>query len=90
MEKIRLVATKQALGCTKQVKFFFWAKVFYAHARSFCGNLIDALKLLANHLEDGDGLIQNIVTNFGEGSRKGLTQGLREFIKIDNQRALEV
>ena len=56
-----------------------------------CGrNLINALKLLANQQEDGDGLIQNIVTNLGVRSRKGLTQGLRVFIKIDNQRALEV
>ena len=46
--------------------------------------------LLANQQEEGDGLIQNIVTNLGERSRKGLTNGLREFIKIDNQHALEV
>ena len=35
-------------------------------------------------------LIQNIVTNLGKGSRKGRTEGLREFIKVDNERALEV
>ena len=28
--------------------------------------------------------------NLGKGSRKGLTEGLTEFIKIDNERALEV
>ena len=68
------------------------AKVFKAHAvlQGFCGKLIDALKLLANQQEDGDGFIQNIVRHFGERSRKGLTQGLREFIEIDNQRAQEV
>ena len=68
------------------------AKVFRAHAvpQGFCGNLINALKLLANQQEDGDGLIQNIVTNLCEGSRKGLTEGLREFIQVDNHRALEV
>ena len=38
----------------------------------------NALKLLANQQEDGDGLIQNIVTNLCEGSREGLTEGLRE------------
>ena len=56
------------------------AKVFRAHAvpQSLCGNLIFALKLLANQQDDGDGLIQNIVTNLCEGSRKGLTGGLRE------------
>ena len=34
--------------------------------------------------------MQNNVTNLGERSRKGLTHGLREFIKIDNHRALQV
>ena len=52
--------------------------------------MINALKLLANQQEDGDGFIQNVVTKLGVTSRTGLTQGLREFIKIDNQRALEV
>ena len=68
------------------------AKVFKAHAvpQGLCGNLISSLKLLANHQEDGDGLIQNILTNLCEVSRKGLTEGLREFIKIDNERALDV
>ena len=47
-------------------------------------------KLLANQQEDGYGLVQNIVTNLGKGSRKGLTEGLREFINIDNERAFEV
>ena len=56
------------------------AKVFRAHA-------VLALKLLANQQEDGDGLMQNIVTNLWEESRKGLTEGLREFIQIDNHRA---
>ena len=44
------------------------AKVFKAHGvpPGFCGNLINALKLLANQQEDGDGLIQNIVTNLSE------------------------
>ena len=35
------------------------AKVFKAHAipQSLCENLINALKLLANQQEDGDGLL---------------------------------
>ena len=68
------------------------AKVFKAHAvpQGLCGNFINALKLLVNQQEDEDGLMQNIVTNLGVRSRNGLTQGLRVFIKIDNQRALEV
>ena len=68
------------------------AKVFKAHAalQGLCANLINALKLLANQQEDGDGLLQNIVKNLGKKSRKGLTDGLREFIKVDNERALDV
>ena len=34
--------------------------------------------------------MQNIVTNLGEESRKYLTEGLREFKKIESARALEV
>ena len=40
--------------------------------------------------EDGDGLQQNVLTNLGKGSRKGLTDGLRDFIRVDNDRALDV
>ena len=68
------------------------AKVFQAHAvpKGPCGNLIDALKLLANQQEGGEGLKQDIVTNFCEGSRKGLTEEVRKFVLVDNHRALEV
>ena len=30
------------------------------------------------------------MTNLGKGSRKGLTVGLRDFIRVDNDRALDV
>ena len=65
------------------------AKVFRAHAapQGLCENLINAIKLLANQQEDGEGPVQSIVT---EGSRKGLTEGLRNCTKVDNHRALEV
>ena len=68
------------------------AKVFNAHAvpQGFCANLINALVLLANQQEDGDGLLQNIVKNLGKESRKGLTDGLREFIRVAHERALDV
>ena len=68
------------------------AKVFRAHAvlQGLRGNLINALKLLANQQEDGNGLIQNIVTNFSERSRSGVTEGLREFVQVDNHRPMEV
>ena len=61
----------------KQVKVLIRPKVFKAHAvpQGLCGNLINALKLLATQQEDGNGLMQNIVTNLCEVSRKGLTEG---------------
>ena len=61
------------------------AKVFKAHAvpQGLCANWINVLKLLANQQEDGDGLLQNIVKDLGKESREGLTNGLREFIKVD-------
>ena len=48
------------------------------------------MKLLANQQEEGYDLIQNIVTNLGDVSRKGLTEGLRNFIYVDNHRVLAV
>ena len=58
------------------------AKVFKAHGvpQGLCPNLVNALKLLANQPEDGDGLLQNIVKDLGKDSRRGLMDGLREFI----------
>ena len=63
-----------------------------AHAvpQGLCANLVNALKSLANQQEDGDGLLQNIVKDLGRESRKGLTDGFREFIKVYNERALDV
>ena len=63
------------------------AKVFKSRAvpQGLCGTLINALKLLANQQEDGDDLSQNIVKNLGKESRRGLTDGLRDFIKVDNR-----
>ena len=68
------------------------AKVFKPHAASqgLCVNLINALTLLENQQEDGDGLVQNIVANLGEVGRKEIAECLRNFIQVDNHRALEV
>ena len=68
------------------------AKVFKAQAvpQALCANLINALKLLANQQEDEDGLVQNIVTKLGKESRRGLTDGVQELIRVDNERALDV
>ena len=60
------------------------------YTQGLCANLVNALKLLANEQEDGDGLLQSVVTNLGMGSRKVLTDGLRDFIKVDNERAVDV
>ena len=51
------------------------AKVFRAHAvpQGLCGNPTNALKLVANQQEDGDGIIQNIwqTSVSGAASRMG-------------------
>ena len=52
--------------------------------------MINALKLLANQQENGDGILQNVVKNLGKESRGGLTDGLRQFMKVNNERALDV
>ena len=70
---------------------FEHAKIFKAHATSGPERKLDqCAQITGNQREDGDGLPQNIVTNLGKGSRKGLTDGLREFIKVDTERALDV
>ena len=75
--KIRLEATKHRLLVVQTGESGNQAKVFRAHAvpQGLCGNLINALKLLANQQEDGLGFIQNIVKNLCEVCRKGLTEG---------------
>ena len=90
-KKVWLEATKQAFGRAHR-ESFEQAKVFKAHAvpQGLCENVINALKLLANQQEDGDGLQQNIVANLGKWSRKGLTDSLRDFIRVDNNHALDV
>ena len=67
-----------------------WRKVRLEATKQAVGraNLVNALMLLANQQEDGDGLPQNIAVNLGEGSRKGLTDGLQ--VRVDNERALDV
>ena len=64
--KVRLEATERLL-VVQTGDSIEQAKVFKAHAvpRGLCANLINALKLLANQKEDGDGLLQNIVKNLG-------------------------
>ena len=79
MEKSTTGGNQTGCWSCKLGKVLSRAKVFNECAvpQGLCANLINALKLLANQAEDGDGLVQNIVTNLGEVSRKGLTDGLR-------------
>ena len=77
----------------RQVIVFIRPKVFEAHAvpQGWCGNLINALKLLANQQEDGDGPKQSIVTDFCERSRTGLTGGLGNISHLrEGSRSFEV
>ena len=53
------------------------------------GQSVEEAKVFKAQQQDGDDLLQNIVTKIGKESRKGLTNGVREFIKVDNERALD-
>ena len=80
--EVRLEATEQVFGRTNSYSIE-QTKVFNAHAvpRGLCAILINALKLLANQQEDGDGLLQNI-EGPGQGEQKR-SHGRPEFIKVD-------
>ena len=62
------------------------AKVCRAHAifQGLCGNLINALKVLANQQKDGDSPIQNIIMGLKEKSRERISTGLRSITTSDN------
>ena len=60
------------------------------HHWELCDNLVNAPKLLANQQKDGDSPIQSIVTGLHEGSRRGIMDGLRNFIAVDNRSSVDV
>ena len=62
------------------------AKVFKAHAAplGLCDKLINGINLLANQQKVGDSQIQSIVTGLHERSRRGIIDGLRRFMKAEN------
>ena len=62
-----------------------------AHAarQGLCENLINALKLLAKQQKDGECPTQSTVTGFCERSIKGIMEGLRKFITVDNHSAMD-
>ena len=59
------------------------AKVFRAPAAPLCDNMVNALELLTNQQKDGDSPIRSIVTGLHERSRRGIMDGLRSFIAVD-------
>ena len=60
------------------------------HRLDLCHKLVSALKLLANKQKDGERPIQSIATGLHERSRRGITDGLRNFIDSDNHSAVDV
>ena len=68
------------------------AKVFRAHAapNGVCDNLINALRLLANHQKDGDNPVNMDVQGFLKKSRFKIVDGLRRRIMVDNHEAVRV
>ena len=66
-------------------------KVFKAQATplGMCDNLVNELKVLANQQRDGHSPIKSIVTGLlHERSRKGIMDGLRNFIEVDYHNAV--
>ena len=63
------------------------AVVFKAHAvpQGVRGNLVNALKHLANQPKDGDSPILSIVAGFCERSRNSIMEGLRHFLEKQRQ-----
>ena len=92
VEKFEWRAPNRLTVGTKQVSVPVRQRFFSAHAapQGLCENLINALKLLTNHQRDGESPIYSIVTGLCERSRKGIMEGLRNFIKVDNHCALNV
>ena len=68
------------------------AKVFRAHAapQGMCDNLINSLKLLTNQQKDGASPVDNLAARLLETCRRGIMDGLRKFIAVDNHEAVKV
>ena len=68
------------------------AKVFRAHSASqdMCDNLINTLRHLTNQQRDGDSLAELVVADLLEESRRGIEDGLRKIIAVDNHEAVKV
>ena len=66
--------------------------MFRAHVapQGVCDNLINALKLLANQHQDGDGPVKVLVWGFQERSQLKMMEELRKFITMDNQEAVKI
>ena len=68
------------------------AKVFRAQAppKGTCENLVNALKLLANHQQNGDSPVNMMVQGFSEKCRLSTMDELRRFITVENNEAVKV
>ena len=53
-------------------------------------SLVSSVKTRSVQQMDGDSLFQSIVAGLRERNRKGFMEGLRNCVKVDNHRALEV
>ena len=64
--------------------------MFRAHAapQGLCDNLVNALKLLANHQQEGDSPVKVVVQELSVKSRLKRVDELRRFIKVDNHKAV--
>ena len=64
------------------------ATVFRAHAapHGVCGNLVNALQLLANQQQGGDSLVEVPVEGLQERSRLKIMEGSRKFIMMEGHR----
>ena len=52
--------------------------------------LINTFEPLTNQQKDGDSPIQNIIMSLKEQCRKRITNGLRNFVTLDNYSAVEM
>ena len=55
-----------------------------------CDNLIYAQKLLAKLQHEDNNLVDKVPHGILEQSRRGLTDGLRDFVRVDNHEAVQI
>ena len=65
---------------------------FFLHTppQGMCDNLICARKLLAKLQREDNNLVDTVSHGIFEQSRRGLTDGLRDFVWVDNHEAVQI